>query len=1358
MSDSAVDFIETSMILPGDFIKRLHSIRTLFLPMMLLQLIIGMVSGQTLLHPETGLPFIQNYPPQTTGGDAQNWHILQDKRGLIYSVNNSGILQYDGRSWRMIPAPNNSRMRSLTIDADGILYFRAQSDFGYLAPDSTATLRAVSLISKLKTANREPVNINYVVAAGERVYFISSRKIFRLMNGQIRIWEGRYRFQKAFIEKDVLYIQQQDHGLLRMQDDSLRALSGGRQLARLDVRGIAAYSGSRFSRDSERKTDTLLMAAYTRGLFLYDGHSLKPFKTEVDGLLKESRIHHVARLPHDRYAIATLKGGVIIIDKTGKFLFQIDKRSGLLSNDVKYIYLDREGGMWLALQTGIARVEYGAPLSFFNPQTGFIGSTGSILRHQGVLYVGGSQGVLYLAPQFMKANRRQRATVSKSHFVPVAGIEASCWALFSVHQSLLAATDDGIFEITGDEARFLADPAEQRYGALSFARSPYDGKWIFAGLKNGVAVLEWTQGQWANRGRILNTGRSVYNIIEVNGSELWLETRTDVVFRVTFPGPGFQNPQIVSYDSSAGLPTGQGIYLVHDGSALFAHTRNKMFRFDAEKNRFVPDTIRGLPFRDGFSYYSFLINGKRGEAWMVLDGRRMRVAVREQTGAFRWLGEPFVKTPHGLIWALFRDGDGTIWFGGDDLLFRYDPSNRKVPGTDFPALIRRVATVDGDSTIFGGEPVEQGGNIPVLTYRDNALRFECAAPSYDTPSANQFQYFLEGFDADWSKWGVDAKKDYTNLPEGEYVFRVRARNVYGQHSPEATFAFTILPPWYRTGWTYGLSILLILALLYGIRRYELSRIRLKDQLTRKRFETEKLKELDQMKSRFIANISHEFRTPLTLILGQLDGVEKAIEEPRLTRRLDTAIRHARRLQELINQLLDVAKLEAGKMPIRVQLVNIVPFLKKLFASFESLAAQKRLGVRFYAEQDGIDVYFEPEKLKKIFINLVANAIKFTPEGGEVSVHVQVTGDEVRAGWGEIRVRDSGLGIPEDQLPHIFDRFYQVENGNTRSYGGTGIGLALAKELVELHSGEIHVTSKVGVGTVFTVRLPLGHKHFSKEEVLWTVESKSIPPVSPVEEESTQDGRIILIVEDHPDMRQYIRENLQETYTIAEATDGARGFEMAQHLVPDLIISDVMMPNIDGYELVRRIRSHELTSHIPVIMLTAKAAEEERLEGLQSGVDAYLIKPFNTRELQIRVHKLIEMRRKLLEQRRQPLKITASGVAVTPIDEQFLQRLQQVVEENMEDEHFQVGSLCRKIGIGERQLYRKLQGLLGCTPAAYIRQLRMERARQLLEKGAGTVSEITFMVGYSNTSAFARAFRETFGQAPSKFLKKHSSNC
>ncbi|RMD99771.1 MAG: response regulator, partial [Calditrichaeota bacterium] len=709
--------------------------------------------------------------------------------------------------------------------------------------------------------------------------------------------------------------------------------------------------------------------------------------------------------------------------------------------------------------------------------------------------------------------------------------------------------------------------------------------------------------------------------------------------------------------------------------------------------------------------------------------------------------------------AFCRGPSGWLYFGGINGITSFDPreirENRYRPPVVITNFLLAYKPVDHR------QPISETDEI-TLSYKQNALSLEFAALDFTAPQKNQYAYQMVGVDEDWLYSGNEHRANYLNLSPGHYIFRVKGSNNDGVWNEKgASLKITILPPWWETWWAYAIYVLVLGVVLYGVRRYELSRIRLKDQLKMKRFEAEKLKELDQMKSRFIANLSHEFRTPLTLILGQLEALEEEIDHPGHTKKLNLAVRHARKLQELINQLLDVARLEAGKMPFKAQLANIVPFLKKLFASFESLAARKKLGVRFYAERDRIDVYYEPEKLEKIFVNLVSNAIKFTPEGGEVSVGVRLPRIDGRAEWAEIEVRDSGIGIPEEHLPYIFDRFYQVESGNTRDYEGTGIGLALVKELVALHSGEIQVTSKVGMGTVFRVRLPLGGQHSAEAPSAGAEEAAAEPAVASASKTTlpTGGGRdasrqpIVLIVEDNPDMRQYICENLKETCTTAEARDGARGFEMAKELIPDLIISDVMMPNIDGYELVRRIRSHEMTSHIPIIMLTAKAAEEDRLEGLETGADAYLIKPFSRRELQIRVRKLIEMRRKLLEQRKQPLKITASEVAVTPVDEQFLERLQQVVEENMEDEHFQVGDLCRSFGIGERQLYRKLQALLGCTPAAYIRQIRLQRAKQLLEKGAGTVSEITFMVGYGNTSAFARAFREAFGKAPSEVLKK-----
>ena len=1313
------------------------------------------------------MPFIQNYSPQSIGGDAQNWQILQDRQGLIYAANSTGILQYDGHSWRLIPSPNSSAIRSLSMGENGTVYFGANGDFGYLEVDANGILKTVSLIDNLNPVDRQFDRIQDILPINSGIYFVSRNKLFRYANDTIRVWQAPTPFLRGFKVNNAVYLLQKDVGLCRMVNDSLQLIPNGEFFADKTVNAVSAIPGTRGTA-SNPTAPFLLIATHTHGLYVNDGTGFQPFKTEVDNVLRKSRIFHLTMLADTTYAIATLKSGVLILSQNGSLIFQIDKRAGLLSNDVKHIFIDREGGMWLGLQTGIARVEYGAPLTYFNEQTGVTGSIGALIRHRGTLYASSSQGVLYLAPQGKRGDSESEHRAPAFQFVAISGITASCWSLLSTGAWLLAATEDGVYQIKRDKAQFLPAPGNEKLMALALAPSPYDSHRVFVGLVDGVAMLQREGKNWVNKGKLLTTNRRVYNLIHQNPGLLWLETRSDVVIQVTFAENDFRHPTVVQYGPQDGLPLGQEVQLFRSGERLFAYSSSQMFRFDDTDNRFVPDPSFAVPFTHGFSYYSFLINGERGKAWMEYNGQKMRVAFRQPSGRYQWLSTPFVKTPHGLIWSFYRDTNGMVWFGGDDRLFRYVPPEQPGMPVKFSVLIRRITSINGDSVIYGGGFAPGNVGVPALSYRYNALRFECAIPSYSSSEANQYQYFLEGFDNEWSRWSTEAKKDYTNLPEGNYVFRVRARNVYGVEGTPAAFAFTILPPWYRTWWAYGLYGFLIGIVLYGIRKYELNRIRLKDQLKMKRFETEKLKELDEMRSTFFANISHEFRTPLTLIIGQIESLQRNILDQEQKQKLDMAVRHTRRLHELVNQLLDVAKLEAGKMVIRKQRANIVPFVKKMYAAFESLARQKSLGMHFYAQHDRIDVFFEAEKLEKVFVNLLSNAIKFTAEGGEVAVQIRKVKTSAQKDWVEIDVRDSGIGIPEALLPHIFDRFFQVESGSTRRFEGTGIGLALAKELVELHSGEIRVTSKEGMGTIFTVRLPLGNggdEATIQPDSPPEIEKDGIPEAGKrsteksaaelPEGKSIPDGCVILIVEDNPDMRQYIHENLPEYYAVTEAADGAQGFELAKTLIPDLIITDVMMPQVDGYELVRQIRSHELTSHIPVIMLTAKAAEEEKLEGLEVGVDAYLIKPFSIRELQVRVNKLIEMRQQLLQKRRQRPQMTAPEPAITSVDADFLQRLQAIVEENLEDESFQVPALCRAVAIGERQLYRKLHALLGITPAAYIRHVRLDRARQLLEKGAGTVSEITFMVGYTNTSAFARAFREAFGMAPSEVKSKQS---
>ncbi|MFQ5707486.1 MAG: ATP-binding protein [bacterium] len=573
---------------------------------------------------------------------------------------------------------------------------------------------------------------------------------------------------------------------------------------------------------------------------------------------------------------------------------------------------------------------------------------------------------------------------------------------------------------------------------------------------------------------------------------------------------------------------------------------------------------------------------------------------------------------------------------------------------------------------------------------------------------------------------------------------------------------------------------------------ELERAKLQHELELEHLQAEKLQGLDQLKSRFFANISHEFRTPLTLILGTLEKFLSDSFEESVRKQFRVMLRNGRRLLRLINQLLDLSRLEAGSMSLKAGPENIIPFLKGIVLSFSSLAERRKIALRFQPPQPskGLIVYVDRDKLEKIVFNLLSNAFKFTPEGGEIAVRVSVhpphssptgrRGSQWKCGFVEIMVSDSGLGIPPEELQKVFDRFYQANDSYAREHEGSGIGLALTKELVELHRGEIEVISEPGKRTTFTVCLPLGTAHLQPEEIvaetrsfsspleqgskgLYTPSSEEILQDAPAQEpasgsepaEGNDSPPIVLIIEDNADVRSYICDYLDHDYQIREAVDGEEGFEKSVEMVPDLIISDVMMPGIDGYELCRRLKTDERTSHIPIVLLTARASGESKVEGLQTGADDYITKPFDACELQVRVKNLIEQRRKLRERFRKEVTLQPKDVAITSMDAQFLQRAMEVIEENLSDPEFSTDLFARKVAMSRMQLHRKLRALTGQSTHEFLRTYRLQRAAQLLQYRAGTVTEICYDVGFNSLSHFARVFRKQFGQSPSEFAARHS---
>lgn len=563
-------------------------------------------------------------------------------------------------------------------------------------------------------------------------------------------------------------------------------------------------------------------------------------------------------------------------------------------------------------------------------------------------------------------------------------------------------------------------------------------------------------------------------------------------------------------------------------------------------------------------------------------------------------------------------------------------------------------------------------------------------------------------------------------------------------------------------WGLPLISVFILLLVWWFLNGRLNRLRLNDQLDLEKMEAERLKQLDLVKSDFFSNVTHEFRTPLTLILGHLEQVIPNISDERAKKELIVVKRNAKLLEKLINQLLDIAKIEADRMDLDLRKGNIVPLLNEIQRSFTSLAERKGLGMNFETDKDTITMDFDPDKVELIFYNLLSNAFKFTDKG-KVSLQVGITEKDGRD-YCKLVVQDTGIGIMEDQIPKVFDRFYQSENSRWRKNKGTGIGLALVKDLVELHEGYIDLKSISGVGTEITILLPTEQKMTNQNSEM---EIPALEPIDPdmettiefrqpeetLSEEEINAQNIVLVIEDNDDIRNFLRLTLEPAYRVFDTVDGEAGIEKALEIVPDVIVCDVMMPGKDGFEVTKILKKQEKTSHVPIILLTAKAGVENRITGLETGADAYVPKPFSSDELHARIKNLIDGRKKLKEKFSRSLLVKPDVAAEPSMEEKFLMRVKKVVEEHLDDEHFSVEELSKKVGMSRAQLHRKLIALTGKSASRFVRNYRLEHAYQLLENRVGTVSEIAYRVGYSSPAYFTKCFTEDFGISPSQVKKE-----
>ena len=515
-----------------------------------------------------------------------------------------------------------------------------------------------------------------------------------------------------------------------------------------------------------------------------------------------------------------------------------------------------------------------------------------------------------------------------------------------------------------------------------------------------------------------------------------------------------------------------------------------------------------------------------------------------------------------------------------------------------------------------------------------------------------------------------------------------------------------------------------------------------------RRETEHQKEINDAKTRLYTNITHEFRTPLTVILGLADSAKNNGNNNNPAK-MDTIIKNGKNLLQLVDQMLDLSKLESGRMSVNKISANIIPFLKYVFQLQEFYAEEKNISMQFSSESQSYDLEFDPEKLASVVSNLLSNAIKFTPDGGQISMKVYRANENIC-----MEIKDNGIGIPPEKQETIFDRFYQVDGDTTRKEGGAGIGLAITRELVQLLNGTIEVRSSTGVGTVFTVKLPY-ISGSGKEGVATTFEDELEADTDDLVQHGFIGRQRLLIVEDNPDVVGYLKACYQNHFSIHAAKDGKEGRQLAIAEIPDIIISDIMMPGMDGFELCKKLKNDYRTSHIPIILLTAKADIPSRIEGLETGADAYIVKPFNQRELLVRMQKLLELRRKLFRRYSNGNGLEFSSDPVIQREDQFFKKLNEIILKNLGDEFFTIQVLCDEMAMSKSQLYRKFSALTSIPAAKYIRTLRMKKAKELLQTTAMNITEVGYEVGMKSVSVFSKSFKEEFGYSPTEFVHQNS---
>ncbi|MEA3446716.1 MAG: HAMP domain-containing sensor histidine kinase [Bacteroidota bacterium] len=1026
---------------------------------------------------EHGNLIIENYGPHEYHSHSQNWAIVQDKRGIMYFGNSEGVLEYDGVTWRSIELPGHSTARSLVISDSGIIYVGGVSEIGYLAEDETGLVQYVSLIDKIDKQYQDFFDVWHTCCIGETAYFISEHHIFNYSKGEIKTLKTKFFLENCFSVNNKLYVHTLENGFQKFENGLLVDFRYGSFFKDMNVQFSSSY-----------ENDLFIIGTVAVGIYTFDfsncnekGPVVPPqeYITEAEPYFYDYYAYAGCHLHDGRYALGLLGHGLVIIDQKGQIDLDIKTDNGLRNDVIFNIYQDIEDNLWLATDNGISKIDINSPISFWG-QNSYIGSSlEDIIRFDSTLYIAGFSGVFYFDDNKIKR-------VSKTE------TQIYCFLEFSLPENpsksiLLAGTDiDGIIQINDTSIKTLLPDLRP----WCMHQSKKDPALLYFDYNYELAVAKYNQGSFECLGNIKGINDEIITIQEDNEGNIWITTFGKGIIRLV-PSDDICVPQkVIYYTEVSGLKTLHDIEISIYKDKIIAATPDGLFNYDKEKDMFLPENIFGRQYCDGSHSVSnltelpsgdFLIFGKTD------NSRYYSIARKTKSGFESSPAKCFYCLPNMQIQSIFAEPDDVVWMGGSEGLFRVN-TKRKIEKSNFGVLIRKITSLH-DTVLYNGghDSYKNKSAIKIeesLDYSLNTLIFNYAASSFLSEGETQYKYWLKGVDEDWSEWTYSTSKEYLHIPEGEYSFYVKARNIFGIESEETSTAFTISPPWYRSLWVYSICAALVATLIYLIvliksRQLIKANVKLEKQVSERTSEVlnkneeiqaqkDNLQKLNTTKDKFFNIIAHDMKSPFQALIG--------LSELLSTQASEYTLQEIQNISKMINKsaesgfvllenLLQWARSQTNSIKYEPENINLIELIDNNIFSQNNIAVNKQIEIIVNRDQD-ICVFADYNMISTVLRNLISNAIKFTNIEGQIIISAHENSHNVY-----VSVKDNGVGIHDDILNNLFKLDKLQTTLGTANEKGTGLGLVLCKEFIEANKGSIKISTEEGKGSEFVISIP-----------------------------------------------------------------------------------------------------------------------------------------------------------------------------------------------------------------------------------------------------------------------------------------------